>query len=142
MVHNNTYKPRSVSLSDRYGTNQTNPIRAPVSCHSCSPAIVRAAQLPSVQPSCPAPLLSLVRLQPLPPHIPHASCPRVHSVRRPPRVQPPTSVRSLLSRCGITLHHRRELSLPPLLPLPPPPLPQHRRHRRATRSRGIQIRWT
>jgi hypothetical protein len=100
--------------------------------------IVRAAQQLDVRPSCPAcspaPLLSLVRLQPLPPHIPHASCPRVHFVRRPPRAQPSTDSPCatapppcVLSRCGITLHHRRELSPPPLLPLPPPPLPQHRR---------------
>jgi hypothetical protein len=85
MVHNNTYKSRSVSLSGRYGTNQTNPIPAPLSYRSCSPTIGHAAQLPSVQPSAP-PLAcpSAVAASPHPPR----ELPRVHSVCRPPRAQP------------------------------------------------------
>jgi hypothetical protein len=87
--------------------------------------IVRAAQQLDMRPSCPAcspaPLLSLVRLQSLPPHIPHASCPAftpcvglpVRNRPRTPRAQP-----SPHSPCATTPHSVRSL---PMRDHPPPP---------------------
>jgi hypothetical protein len=110
MVHNNTYKPRSVSLSGRYGTNQTNLIRAPVSYRSCSPAIGREAQLPSVQPSAP------------PLACPSAAAASPH----PPRELPPRSLRASASPCatvhGLPVRNRpTSMRSLPMRDHPPPP---------------------
>jgi hypothetical protein len=92
MIHNNAYKPRSVSFNDRYGTNQTNPIPVQPSNSTCGPA----AQRPSSSTCGPVSIASAAQ----PP-------PRQNNILQLQRPATPPLFNARHNHNGLLLPHRR-----------------------------------